>query len=149
MYDLVGKNILLYFSAHWCPPCRTFLPKLIDVYNKIKENDEAFEVIFISSDMDQASFDDYFSSMPWLALPFEDRKKKRSLNLVCKVSVIPTLIALGPTGRTLTTEAMDLVMIHGAEAYPFTQEHIKEMSQVRGGSKGLASEGDVCSSSRS
>ncbi|KAL6351591.1 hypothetical protein AAG906_040945 [Vitis piasezkii] len=111
--DLVGKNILLYFSAHWCPPCRAFLPKLIEAYQKIKTKDEAFEVIFISSDKDQTSFDEFFSGMPWLALPFGDKRKAS--------------LTIGPTGRTVTTEARNLVMIHGADAYPFTEEHIKEI----------------------
>ncbi|XP_034688877.1 probable nucleoredoxin 1 [Vitis riparia] len=124
--DLVGKNILLYFSAHWCPPCRAFLPKLIEAYQKIKTKDEAFEVIFISSDKDQTSFDEFFSGMPWLALPFGD-KRKASLSRTFKVHGIPSLIAIGPTGRTVTTEVRNLVMIHGADAYPFTEEHIKEI----------------------
>ncbi|KAL6351644.1 hypothetical protein AAG906_040998 [Vitis piasezkii] len=124
--DLVGKNILLYFSAHWCPPCRAFLPKLIEAYQNIKAKDEAFEVIFISSDRDQASFDEFFSGMPWLALPFGD-KRKASLGRTFKVRSIPKLIAVEPTGRTVTTEARNLVMIHGADAYPFTDEHIKEI----------------------
>ncbi|KAJ9708913.1 hypothetical protein PVL29_000756 [Vitis rotundifolia] len=124
--DLVGKNILLYFSAHWCPPCRAFLPKLIEAYQKIKTKEEAFEVIFISSDRDQTSFDEFFSGMPWLALPFGD-KRKASLSRTFKVHGIPSLIAIGPTGRTVTTEARNLVMIHGADAYPFTEERIKEI----------------------
>ncbi|WJZ80820.1 hypothetical protein VitviT2T_000705 [Vitis vinifera] len=123
---LAGKNILLYFSAHWCPPCRAFLPKLIEAYQNIKAKDEAFEVIFISSDRDQASFDEFFSGMPWLALPFGD-KRKASLGRTFKVRSIPKLIAVEPTGRTVTTEARNLVMIHGADAYPFTDEHIKEI----------------------
>lgn len=124
--DLVGKNILLYFSAHWCPPCRAFLPKLIEAYHKIKAKDEAFEIIFISSDRDQPSFDDFFLGMPWLALPFGD-KRKASLSQMFKVRGIPMVIAIGPTGRTVTTSARDLIMIHGAEAYPFTEERLKEI----------------------
>ncbi|KAF7829355.1 putative nucleoredoxin 1 [Senna tora] len=125
--DLVGKTVLLYFSAHWCPPCRAFLPKLIEAYNKIKANDKnALEVVFISSDRDQASFDDFFAGMPWLALPFGD-SRKAFLSRKFKVQGIPMLVAIGPSGRTVTKEARDLVMLHGAEAYPFTEERVKEI----------------------
>ncbi|XP_059633716.1 probable nucleoredoxin 1 [Cornus florida] len=124
--DLVGKNIILYFSAHWCPPCRAFLPKLIEAYHKIKEKDNEFEVIFISSDRDQPSFDEFFSGMPWLALPFGD-KRKASLQRTFKVQGIPMLVAIGPTGKTVTTEARDLISYHGADAYPFTEERLKEI----------------------
>ncbi|GAB4839787.1 hypothetical protein Ancab_020497 [Ancistrocladus abbreviatus] len=86
--NLVGKHILLYFSAHWCPPCRSFTPELIKAYHEIKEKEDAFEVIFISSDSDQSSFDEYYSSMPWLALPFGD-KIKASLSRRFKVAGIP------------------------------------------------------------
>ncbi|KAK6931054.1 DC1, partial [Dillenia turbinata] len=126
--DLVGKTILLYFSAHWCPPCRAFLPKLIEAYHKIKEVDSAFEVIFISSDSDQPSFDEFFSGMPWLSLPFGD-ERKASLSRYFKVHGIPMLIAIGPTGKTITTEARDLIVLHGANAYPFTEDHLKEIEE--------------------
>ncbi|RWR79475.1 putative nucleoredoxin 1 [Cinnamomum micranthum f. kanehirae] len=124
--ELLGKHILLYFSAHWCPPCRAFLPKLTEVYQEIKAKDPAFELIFISSDRDQNSFDDYFSSMPWLALPFGDERKK-FLSRTFKIEGIPSLVAIGPTGKTITTEARDLVTVHGSDAYPFTEEHLKAM----------------------
>lgn len=124
--DLVGKSILLYFSAHWCPPCRGFTPKLIEVYHKIKSKHDAFEIIFISSDRDQTSFDEYFSGMPWLALPFGDTRKA-SLSKLFKVRGIPMLVAIGATGRTVTTEARELVMLHGADAYPFTEQRLKEI----------------------
>ncbi|KAL7171497.1 hypothetical protein ACSBR2_036202 [Camellia fascicularis] len=124
--DLVGKTILIYFSAHWCPPCRAFLPKLVEAYQQIKAKDDAFEVIFISSDKDQASFEDFFSTMPWLALPFGDERKE-SLSRTFKVRGIPMLVALDPKGRTVTTEARELVMYHGADAYPFTKERLKEI----------------------
>ncbi|CAF4876620.1 unnamed protein product, partial [Rotaria sp. Silwood1] len=54
-----GKVIGLYFSAHWCPPCRGFTPILIDFYKKHSE-DKNFEIIFISSDNDEESFNDYY-----------------------------------------------------------------------------------------
>ncbi|KAH7857283.1 hypothetical protein Vadar_010899 [Vaccinium darrowii] len=124
--DLVGKNILMYFSAHWCPPCRAFLPKLVETYHQIKAKDDAFELIFISSDRDQTSFEDYFSQMPWLALPFGDERQDY-LDRIFKVEGIPMLVAIGPTGWTITTEARELVMFHGADAYPFTEARLKEI----------------------
>ncbi|XWS63667.1 hypothetical protein CRYUN_Cryun06bG0121100 [Craigia yunnanensis] len=124
--DLVGKTVLLYFSAHWCPPCRFFTPKLVEVYRKIKAKDEAFEVVFISSDKDQASFEEYYSGMPWLALPFGDARKPL-LSRKFKVQGIPMLIAIGPSGKTVTKETRNLIMIHGADAYPFTEERLKEI----------------------
>ncbi|RWW34324.1 hypothetical protein GW17_00000924 [Ensete ventricosum] len=124
--ELVGKNILLYFSAHWCPPCRMFLPKLIEAYHKIKEKDDAFEIIFVSSDHDESSFHEFFSEMPWLALPFGDERKK-FLSRTFKIYGIPSLVAIGPTGKTVTTEARELVRTHGVAAYPFTEEHIQEL----------------------
>ncbi|KAJ0081132.1 hypothetical protein Patl1_09737 [Pistacia atlantica] len=124
--DLVGKTILLYFLAHRCPPCRAFLPKLTKAYHKIKAKNESFEVIFISSDRDQASFDEFFSGMPCLALPFGD-PRKASLSRKFKVYGIPMLVALGPTGPTVTKEARSLISVHGADAYPFTEEHLENI----------------------
>ncbi|XVE92415.1 hypothetical protein REPUB_Repub01dG0095100 [Reevesia pubescens] len=124
--DLVGKTVLLYFSAHWCPPCRAFTPKLVEAYKTIKAKDEAFEVVFISSDRDQSSFEEYYSEMPWLALPFGDARKPL-LSRKFKVRGIPMLITIGPTGKTVTKETRDLIMAHGADAYPFTEEHLKEI----------------------
>ncbi|GAB4839789.1 hypothetical protein Ancab_020499 [Ancistrocladus abbreviatus] len=126
--NLVGKHILLYFSAHWCPPCRSFTPELIKAYHEIKEKEDAFEVIFISSDSDQSSFDEYYSSMPWLALPFGD-ERKASLSRRFKVAGIPCVIAINPAGKTVTTEARRLIGTYGAEAFPFTEDHIKHMKQ--------------------
>ena len=31
---LKDKYVALYFSAHWCPPCRGFTPKLSEWYSK-------------------------------------------------------------------------------------------------------------------
>ena len=42
-----GSVIGLYFSAHWCPPCKAFTPNLAKVYNELKDAGKDFEVIFI------------------------------------------------------------------------------------------------------
>ncbi|CAF1469182.1 unnamed protein product, partial [Rotaria sordida] len=52
-----GKVSGLYFSAHWCGPCRRFTTKLIEFYNS-HAKDKNFEIIFISSDNDEESFNE-------------------------------------------------------------------------------------------
>merc|ERR1719409_357230 len=53
---LAGKDVVgLYFSAHWCPPCRGFTPQLGKFYDQIKDA-KNFEIIFVSSDRDASQF---------------------------------------------------------------------------------------------
>jgi nucleoredoxin len=77
-----GKYVGIYFSAHWCGPCRNFTPKLAETYKKIKAARSDFEIVFCSADRDEEQFKEYFGTMPWLALPFEDRDRADSLNEV-------------------------------------------------------------------
>ena len=72
-----GKVIGFYFSAHWCPPCKAFTPILAEFYNNFKkgEHGDKLEIIFVSSDKTDESFDEYFKEMPWLALPYKERAK--------------------------------------------------------------------------
>ncbi len=72
---LAGKTIGIYFSAHWCPPCRGFTPVLADFYTK-RHEELNFEVIFVSSDRDEKSFNQYYAEMPWLSLKFSERQLK-------------------------------------------------------------------------
>ena len=76
--DGEGKVVGLYFSAHWCPPCRGFTPKLTEWYTKLTTGalKDKLEIVFVSSDRDEESFDKYFAEMPWLALPYCERDLK-------------------------------------------------------------------------
>jgi nucleoredoxin len=65
------KYTLLYFSAHWCPPCRKFTPELVKFYNKHKTDDN-FEIVFVSADRNEAAMREYFAQMPWLAVRYAD-----------------------------------------------------------------------------
>jgi nucleoredoxin len=107
---LTGKQgVLVYFSAHWCPPCRGFTPKLAEFHKKHAEA-KGFETVFVSSDKDQAAFDDYYGEMPWLALPYDKRSEKDALSKKYKVQGIPSLVVLGPDGKVITKEGRGKVM---------------------------------------
>jgi len=67
----------LYFSAHWCPPCRGFTPELDKFYKQIKKKvGDMFEIVFVSSDRSEEEWKNYFAEMPWLAIPFSARDIK-------------------------------------------------------------------------
>lgn len=101
---LNGKTVMVYFSAHWCPPCRGFTPKLSEFYSKLKESRDDFELVFVSSDRDESAFDEYFGEMPFLALPYSNRDTKAALSKKYKVNGIPSLIVVGADGELITTD---------------------------------------------
>ncbi|CAF2584474.1 unnamed protein product [Rotaria sp. Silwood2] len=96
--QLDGKTVALYFSAHWCPPCRNFTPKLAKVFNEV--NDEIknkLDIVFVSCDENQEGFNEYFKDMPWKALPFSNRDRSKILGEKFDVDGIPCLIVLSPS----------------------------------------------------
>jgi len=102
---LAGKTgVALYFSAHWCPPCRGFTPQFAKQYTDTYK-EKGMEVVFVSSDRDQAAFDEYYGEMPWLALPFSERGLKDKLSKKFKVGGIPSLVMLQPDGTFITDKA--------------------------------------------
>lgn len=125
--DLVGKTIGLYFGAHWCPPCRDFTFQLTEAYNDIVTNkNQEFEVVFISTDRDFTEFELSISKMPWPAIPFNS-KKRQDLCRIFEVKWIPSLIFLGPNGKTISTNGREIVSLYGARGFPFTEAKILEI----------------------
>lgn len=100
-----GKNIGLYFSAHWCGPCRQFTPKLVKMYEKLTGEGKPFEVIFVSSDRDTTQFEEYYGEMPWLALPFNDRQRKEALSQFFGIEGIPSFVMVSPELKVLNHNA--------------------------------------------
>ncbi|GKY92842.1 hypothetical protein MPSEU_000253800 [Mayamaea pseudoterrestris] len=103
---LGGKEfVLLYASAHWCGPCRQATPMLVNWYNSLGAS-KTIEVVFLSADHNESSFRDYYKSMPWLAVEFEDDTREQLMGFL-QVKGIPQLAVLdGRTGRMLETNAI-------------------------------------------
>ncbi|MBU1693903.1 MAG: redoxin family protein [Verrucomicrobia bacterium] len=103
---LDGKKIGIYFSAHWCPPCRAFTPQLVSVYNALKKEGKPFEIVFISSDRAEADMVRYMKEMdmPWPAVRFAD-KNREELKKKYGIQGIPTLVIIDSSGKTLSANA--------------------------------------------
>ncbi|XP_073005394.1 probable nucleoredoxin 2 [Typha latifolia] len=125
--DIEGKIIGLYFAANWYPKCETFTLILSKVYHQLKEVGCKFEVVFVSSDEDQASFERFHASMLWPAIPFRDLQSRRYLTKNFQIEGIPSLIILSPNGELIHTNGVELVYRYGSRAFPFTSQRIAEL----------------------
>merc|ERR1711937_518271 len=102
------KAVAIYFSAHWCPPCRGFTPSLAKAYKNALKS-KGMQVVFVSSDDSKSEFDSYYKEMPWLAVPFARRDVKEALSKKFKVQGIPTLVILDAEGNIITTDGRSKV----------------------------------------
>ena len=109
---LSNKIILLYFSAHWCGPCRQYTPQLSQFYGNIKrvQLGHEIDIIFCSCDHSNEEFLSYYkASHPWLAIPY-DASAREDLASRFKVTGIPRCVVLSPTGKIIVDNlvGMDL-----------------------------------------
>jgi nucleoredoxin len=128
---LRGKKVALYFSASWCGPCKKFSPVLIECYKSLQAAGKPFEVIFVSADHDQESFDAYFKHMPWTALPYGDPRIE-ALNGLLEVEGIPTTILVdGDSYRILNKELRGVVMQDPkGEQFPWRPQPVSILSEA-------------------
>ena len=64
---------------------------MAEFYDEVISTTSDLEVVFVSSDSDQSSFEEYFKTMPWKALPFGSSQKD-ALSAKFGVRGIPTLV---------------------------------------------------------
>lgn len=98
-----AEYFALYFSAHWCPPCRKFTPKLVAFYNEMKTKHDNFDIIFLSSDKTEKAMENYMleAKMPWPAIDFRDVKKMKKLQKYAG-NGIPNLVLIDAQGTVIS-----------------------------------------------
>jgi len=121
------KFTAIYYSAHWCPPCRAFTPKLVEWYNKFQPKHKEFLLVFASSDQDEAAMLEYMTEMkmPWPAVKFGE-KKESGLDKYASDG-IPYLVLIDAEGKDLTGKP-------GNEWQPPT-EVLQKIEEIVGGKK--------------
>lgn len=115
---LEGKVVAIYFSAHWCGPCRRFTPVLVDVHRQLQRQGHPFEVILVSSDHSERDMYSYMreARMPWPAVPW-DSDAAKALSSRFRASGIPRLVIVDYDGRTIHQSARAQVVEEGARAW--------------------------------
>jgi len=104
---LEGKAVGVYFSAHWCAPCRHFTPRLV-AYRDTHKDD--FEVVFVSADRSEKKQFEYMKSagMEWPAVQFDSAATK-ALKEKFAIQGYPTLVMLNAQGVPLTSDGRSYV----------------------------------------
>src|SRR5881275_473841 len=101
--ELAPKQIYgLYFSAHWCAPCRKFTPQLVAYYNQIAHDHPEFEIIFVSLDKSADAMATHMrdDNMPWPAIEYSKLANVPTL-LKYAGSGIPDLVIVDASGKVL------------------------------------------------
>ena len=98
------KLIALYFSAHWCAPCRKFTPELVDYYNRVATQHPEFEIVFVSFDKSQFAMETYMreANMPWPAIDFPKLGGKEAIRKYAGKG-IPCLVLVDATGKVVSS----------------------------------------------
>ncbi|XP_072325941.1 nucleoredoxin isoform X2 [Scyliorhinus torazame] len=127
---LDGSYVGVYFSAHWCPPCRSLTRVLVETYRKIKEMGTKFEIVFVSADRSEDSYKQYFSEMPWEAVPYTDEARRSRLNWHYGIQGIPTLIILDQEGKIITRQGRPAVLNDvDCKEFPWHPKPVLELNE--------------------
>ncbi|XP_067866725.1 nucleoredoxin isoform X4 [Heterodontus francisci] len=127
---LDGSYVGVYFSAHWCPPCRSLTRVLVETYRKIKEMGQKFEIVFVSADRSEDSYKQYFSEMPWIAVPYTDEARRSRLNWHYGIQGIPTLIILDQEGKIITRQGRPAVLNDmDCKDFPWNPKPVLELTE--------------------
>ncbi|MEO5753724.1 MAG: thioredoxin-like domain-containing protein [Chthoniobacterales bacterium] len=98
------KFVALYFSAHWCGPCRKFTPELVEYYNRVAAAHPEFELVFVSSDRSRFAWETYIreTKMPWLAIDYDRLPELAGVKEIGGKS-IPSLLVLDSGSRVVAS----------------------------------------------
>ena len=117
----------LYFAAAWCPDCTGVTPVLDKVFTQQKPP-KVFDLIYVSSDKDEAQLQGNLPSPSWGFVPFDHEQERSNLKRyfgACaakevalldmkaedRLSGIPTLILVDKkTGNIVTRDGVDDIM---------------------------------------
>lgn len=85
--------------------------------------------MLIPLDDEEESFKKELESAPWLSLPIKDKTCVKLIKYF-ELSDLPTLVIIGPDGKTLHPNVAEAIEDHGIDAYPFTPEKFSELDEI-------------------
>ena len=64
--QLKNKYKLVIFGSSWCPKCTEEMPKIKNVYDKWKKEND-LEVVFVSIDNEKEKYETFVKDLPWIS----------------------------------------------------------------------------------
>uniref|UniRef100_A0A671TLT3 Thioredoxin-like fold domain-containing protein n=1 Tax=Sparus aurata TaxID=8175 RepID=A0A671TLT3_SPAAU len=118
--SLEGHYVGVYFSAHWVSR------------EKTEEGQRwlYFTLLHNSVSRSEESFKQYFSEMPWLAVPYPDEARRSRLNRLYGIQGIPTLILLDAEGHMITRQGrVEVLNDPECRLFPWHPRPVLELSE--------------------
>jgi thiol-disulfide isomerase/thioredoxin len=96
MSDFKGKVIFLNLWATWCGPCRSEMPSIQELYNKVDHDKVAFVMLSLDTDQNAPKINRYIEQY---SFSFPVYRPGSPVPNQLRVSTIPTTFVVGPDGR--------------------------------------------------
>jgi thiol-disulfide isomerase/thioredoxin len=89
------KFVGIFFSALWCSYCVKVCPIISEFYDTLNaEDNSVLEIVYVSLDRDEESFNNYYSHMPFSAIPFNNKDTINNLKKYYDIKSLPTLVII-------------------------------------------------------
>ena len=98
--DYRGKTVVLEFWATWCGPCLAKLPKLVKLYEKIKDNPDVV-LLGISIDHNEKALLNFLERKKEMVWPQLRTDPGSPLTQQYGAFAVPALVVVGPDGNVL------------------------------------------------
>uniref|UniRef100_A0A8C1SQB0 Thioredoxin-like fold domain-containing protein n=1 Tax=Cyprinus carpio TaxID=7962 RepID=A0A8C1SQB0_CYPCA len=128
---LEGSYVGVYFSAHWVSACVS-VSYLAGNYRKTKTIQAVkIERPCVLCCRSEESFTQYFSEMPWLAVPYTDEARRSRLNRLYGIQgTYPTLILLDTEGHMITRQGrVEILNDPDCRLFPWHPRPVLELSE--------------------
>lgn len=87
--------VLLFFGSNRNPPSKSISAKLQDFYRYINKDGRRLEVIYIGFEEDEQDWAEFFETMPWLGVPFQDKQRRFEMRShFCPDGLFPKICVL-------------------------------------------------------
>lgn len=102
-------TVALYFAKNDAES-QEFIPILTKAFRKIQGNGDELHIVFVSSDDNESAFLKHFENQAWFAVPFTEKRLRKSLKREFKVSDKPTLVLMDAASGEMITREGTIIM---------------------------------------